>query len=101
MLGMSRTLVRMRRQGCLCLCTRTMATANSARREGIARLVATVGADGGSVLTEVSHRSPARLHPMGNSKAAARAGAAWCTLGGFGGGVVGGTGSIGGETGGA
>ena len=57
-------------------------------RQGIARLVADV-VGGRSVLTEISHRSPARLHAMSNA-ASQRADAAWCTLGGFGGGVVGG-----------
>jgi urease accessory protein UreF len=56
------------------------------QRQGIARLVAEV-VGGRSVLTEVSHRSPARLHAMSNPM---QRDAAWCTLGGFGGGVVGG-----------
>jgi urease accessory protein len=57
-------------------------------RRGVARLKADV-VYGKTRITELSHRAPSRLHPM-QTPGATRVGAAWCAMGEYGGGLLGG-----------
>ena len=42
-----------------------------------------------TVLTEITHQAPARLHPISTADTS-KAGSAWCMLGEYGGGLLGG-----------
>lgn len=66
------------------------AAAAGPARLGIALLRAEAcGPRGGTALTRVVHRQPARLLPMDTAEAG-KAGAVWCAIGGYGGGLLGG-----------
>jgi len=58
-------------------------------RTGIAKVSARVTDHGRTALTEMVHRAPARVHPL-KTPGAEKAGAAWCMLGEYGGGLLGG-----------
>jgi len=64
-------------------------------RRGLARLRATVKKstdnknNGATVLAEITHQAPARLHPISTADTAKK-GSAWCMLGEYGGGLLGG-----------